>query len=149
VGGCATGNRVSQLSARAPRIARLGSAATSGLLILLSGCSDPAGGACTASFVGYTLVVTDQSGAPAGQANVSVTLERTGEHLESSPLGPYPTGTYPLIDDGAIGKLLPSGEAVRAVASKGSVSVQADFVFDVPGGCHVHKVSGPDTVALP
>ena len=64
-------------------------------------------------------------------------------------LGPYPEGTDPLIDDGATTKLRPAGDEVRAVATKGSSAVQADLVFEVPGGWHVHKVSGPDTVALP
>ncbi|HET8622253.1 MAG TPA: hypothetical protein VFM14_01695 [Gemmatimonadales bacterium] len=67
----------------------------------------------------------------------------------AAALGPYPEGTYPLIDDGATTKLRPAGDEVRAVATKGSLVVQADFGFDGPGGCHVHKVSGPDTVALP
>jgi hypothetical protein len=97
----------------------------------------------------YALNVLEPSGAPASSVDPVVTLERTGERVQSRPWAPYPAGTYPLIDDGSTNKLLPGGDAVSAVATKGSASVHADFVFGVPGGCHVHRVSGPDTVSLP
>jgi hypothetical protein len=41
-----------------------------------------------------------------------------------------------------------TGDAVLASVSKGALSVTADYVFSVAGGCHVSKVSGPDTVTL-
>jgi len=119
-------------------------------LFVIAGCDEPGGIACTASFAIYTIVVTDRSGAPVDGVDLAVTLVRTGEQLEPTAVGgPYPVGTYPLVDDAATTKLRPMGDEVRAVATKGTASVQADFVFAVPGGCHVHKVSGPDTVALP
>ena len=95
------------------------------------------------------LVITDDAGAPADDVDLAVTLVRTGERLDRAWLGPHPDGTYLLIDDGATTKLRASGDQVRAVATKGAAVAQADFVIDVPGGCHVHKVSGADTVALP
>lgn len=124
-------------------------AAASAALFTLFGCQDSGGVACTAQFVAYALVITDNAGAPAGGVDLTVTLVRTGERLEPAPVGPHPDGTYPLLDDGATNKLRVTGDQVRAVGTKGPATVQADFLFDVPGGCHVHKVSGPDTVALP
>jgi hypothetical protein len=118
-------------------------------LLALLGCDEPGGVACTAEFRAITLVITDNAGAPADSVNLAVTLVRTGERLDHAPLGPHPEGTYPLIDDGATTKLRASGDQVQAVATKGAAVAQADFVIAVPGGCHVDKLSGPDTLTLP
>ena len=53
-----------------------------------------------------------------------------------------------LVDDGSTHLIRRSGDAVQARISKGAQSVTADYVFAVADGCHVSKVSGPDTVSL-
>jgi hypothetical protein len=115
----------------------------------LLACDDPGGVGCTAEFRMIRLVITDKAGSPADSVDFTVRLVRTGEVLNHTTPGPNPTGTYLLIDDGATTKLQPTGEQVRAVAIRGPAAAQADFLIGVPGGCHVQKVSGPDTLALP
>ena len=115
----------------------------------LAACAEPPTTVCTALFAGYSLVITDKAGTPVDGVNLAVTLVRTGQRLSPQSAGLPSTGTYPLINDGVRDQLEPSGDQIHAVGTKGPATVQADFIFDVPGGCHVHKVSGPDTLALP
>jgi hypothetical protein len=115
----------------------------------LLGCDDPGGVGCTAELRAIPLVITDKAGAPADSVDFTVRLVRTAEVLNHTAPGPNPTGTYLLVDDAATTKLQPTGDQVRAVAIRGSAVAQADFLIGVPGGCHVKKVSGPDTLALP
>jgi hypothetical protein len=112
-------------------------------------CGGPTGTVCTDQFVTYQVVVTNPAGAPISDANLAVTVRRTGQRLMAQTFLMYTGGTYPLIDDGARTALRQSGDAVRVVASKAAASIEADYLFDVPGGCHVHKVAGPDTLVLP
>ena len=118
-------------------------------LLALASCDEPGGVACTAEFRMIGLVITDKAGAPADSVDLAVTLVRTGELLTHTPPGPNPEGRYVVIDDGAGSKLRPSGDQLRAVATKGAADAQVDLLIDVPNGCHVHKLAGPDTLALP
>jgi hypothetical protein len=112
-------------------------------------CSSPTGAACTAEFVTYPVIVTDPADSPISDAHLTVTVRRTGQRLTPQTLIMYIAGTYPLIDDGARPAQRETGDELRVVASTADASIEADYVFDVPGGCHVHKVSGPDTLVLP
>jgi hypothetical protein len=57
-------------------------------------------------------------------------------------------GTYVLVDDGSTDVIRRAGESVQAHISRGTQSTTADYVFSVPDGCHINKVSGPSTVVL-
>jgi len=129
---------------RAPVLAAL--AAVAGL----QACADGAtgGGACTAMFASVPVTVIDGAGQPVEAATVTAVLVRTGQTLVPTGLILTTPGTYPLVDDGSTSVIQRSGEAVQAHISKGAQSLSVDYVFAVPDGCHVSKVSGPDTVAL-
>ena len=117
--------------------------------LVVSSCNEPNGVACTTELRAIPLDITTSAGAPADSVDLAVALVRTGEILEHVPPTHHPEGAYVLIDDDARTKLRPTGDQVRAVATKEAARTQADFLIDVPGGCHVQKVSGPDTIALP
>ncbi|MFL5494935.1 MAG: hypothetical protein ACJ8DC_11190 [Gemmatimonadales bacterium] len=97
----------------------------------------------------YVVVVTDPAGAPVVDANLAVTVLRTGQRLTPEAPLVHTGGAYRLIDDGDRNALRQAGDVVRAAASTADASIEADYLFDVPGGCHVHKISGPDTLVLP
>lgn len=123
------------------------------LILAVSGCSgDPMSGgdaACTASFAIMIVKVVDGGGRPVPDASVTATLLRTGQVLVPTTLALSVPGTYVLVDDGSTHLIRRSGDAVQAQVSRGGVSITADYVFNAPGGCHINKVSGPDTVTLP
>jgi hypothetical protein len=104
---------------------------------------------CTESFGAYAVNVRDLAGAPLAGASLVATVRRTGQRLTPPTTILYIVGTYPVIDDGSREALRQNGDEVRVLVSKGGASVQADYLFDVPDGCHIHKVAGPDTIVLP
>jgi hypothetical protein len=99
-------------------------------------------------FASVPVTVIDGAGQPVEAATVTAVLVRTGQTLVPTGLILTTPGTYPLVDDGSTSVIQRSGEAVQAHISKGAQSLSVDYVFAVPDGCHVSKVSGPDTVAL-
>ena len=129
------------------RIMKLGAAA---MLLGVAACGDdgmPGGGACTASFAMIGVTVVDGSGQPVPDASVTATLVRTGQVLVPTTLMLPTPGTYVLVDDGSTQLLRRSGDAVQARISKGALAVVADYVV-AADGCHISKVSGPDSVTL-
>ena len=58
-------------------------------------------------------------------------------------------GSYVILDDNAT-RLIPSGvEQFRVTASRSSgATVEALYEFSAPQGCHIEKVSGPDTLVV-
>ena len=116
----------------------------------LGACAGDAlnGGACTAMFASIPVTVIDGAAQPVEAATVTATLVRTGQTLPPTALILTTPGTYPLVDDGSTSLIRRSGDAVQAHISRGAQSLTVDYVFAVPGGCHVSKVSGPDTVTL-
>jgi hypothetical protein len=117
---------------------------------VLSGCDSAVPTACTEVFVVVTVAVVDTLGAPVGDATVISTLARTGDTLYPTTLALLTGGTYVVVDDGSRGKLREAGDTVAVRAQRGTGSNRtATYVFDVPGGCHVRKLSGPDTLTLP
>lgn len=104
---------------------------------------------CTMEFRAETITLLDMSGAPVPDAAVVSTLLRTGEVLSPTSLALHAEGTYIIVDDGSREKLRSTGDSVRVVAQRGSaLPVTATYLIDVPGGCHIHKVSGPDTLTM-
>ncbi len=117
----------------------------------LHACSDGAldGGACTAMFASIPVMVVDGTGEPVVDATVTAVLVRTGQVLPSTGLLIRARGSYTLVDDGSTSLLRESGDAVRADITTATQSVSVDYVISVPGGCHVNRVSGPESVTLP
>ena len=105
---------------------------------------------CTALFAYVTLKVNDSNGLPVSGLSISDTVRRTGQGFSvPQSLGLAP-GTYVVFDDNSTSRVRSGGDSVRVAGTKGTTGFVADFFFDVPGGCHVRKVVGPDSVtALP
>jgi hypothetical protein len=116
----------------------------------LAGCDSGAPVVCTDVFAISTVAVVDSRGAPVVGAAVTATLVRTGETLSPTWLGLLTPGTYVIVDDGSRAKLRAIGDTLAITVQRDAgPELAATYVFDVPGGCHVHKVSGPDTLAVP
>jgi hypothetical protein len=119
------------------------------IVALMSACGgSPGGAACTELFVSIPVTVVDNGGQPVEEATVTAVLLRTGQTLPPTGLMLNTPGSYTLVDDGSTSVLRRTGDPVQAHISKGAQSMTVDYVFSVPGGCHVDKVSGPDTVTL-
>ena len=119
-------------------------------IAVLAACDTTAPTACTSVLLAVTVTVVDTLGAPVSDATVTSTLVRTGEALVPTSLALLTGGTYIIVDDGSRVKLRASGDTVAVTAQRGaSPSIAATYFIDVPGGCHVHKVSGPDTLSVP
>ncbi len=118
-------------------------------LAWLGACETGIPTVCTAEFRAAFVTVLDGTGAPVPDALVVSVLVRTGEILSPTILALSPMGTYVILDDGARDKLRRTGDTVQVTAERPSgATTAAVYVFDVPGGCHIHKVSGPDTLTL-
>ena len=104
--------------------------------------------ACNTIFEVLTVALVDSSGSAVAQANATTTLVRTGQALQvTTLLDPVP-GVYAYVDDGMIGTIRRAGDSLRVTLATGSDTARGTFFVDVPQGCHVHKVSGPDTLHL-
>jgi hypothetical protein len=117
------------------------------------GC-DTGGGACTEDLRAVFVTGIDSVGAPVANAAVSHVLPRT---LTPVTIAQDPAqaalGRYVAFSDAALAQLdsttfQAGGEVVRMTGIAGPTSFVADFVFAVPDGCHVRRVSGPDTVVF-
>jgi hypothetical protein len=117
------------------------------LLAPLIGCGDQgAPGVCTALFAMVPLTVQEPGGAPVSGLTISATVLRTGERFTVPQVGIGGPGTYVVFDDNFRDRIRASGDSVRVTGSDSALRFTQDFLFDVPGGCHVRKVAGPDTV---
>jgi hypothetical protein len=115
---------------------------------LLGACDQQAGPVCTALFAVATVTVVDSLQAPATTATVTTTLLRTGETLTPTTIMDFALGVYPILDDGARSKLRTSGDSIRVRVVQGAAAAETVYRIDVPGGCHVERVGGPDTLVL-
>ena len=120
------------------------------ILLAVAACGDDGmpGGACTALFATVGVTVLDGAGQPVPDASVTTTLVRTGQVLVPTTLMLTVPGSYTLVDDGSTSVIRRAGESVQAHISRGTRSTTVDYLISVPDGCHVNKVSGPDTVTL-
>lgn len=115
----------------------------------LPACDDGQGVVCTAEFRSITVTVVDTLGSPVGDATVTATNLRTGTLLGPTSLALLTPGTYVIVDDGSRDKLREAGDSVRVTAGRDASPVTtATYFISVPAGCHVEKVSGPDTLAV-
>jgi len=109
-------------------------------------CSDAMPGAvCTESFA-YVLVQAQTSAGPIMGLTISDSVLRTGASFPVPQNGIPVPGSYVIIDDNFRGQLRTSGDSVRVTGWENGEVFSAIYVFDVPDGCHVRKVSGPDIV---
>ena len=117
------------------------------MLSPLIGCGDQATpGVCTALFAMIPLFVQTQAGGPASGLTISATILRTRQTFTVAQSGIGGPGTYVVFDDNFVGRIRASGDSVRVNGSDGTLEFTQVFLFDAPGGCHVRKVSGADTV---
>lgn len=119
------------------------------LLVSLLGCADQPT-VCTESFAMVPLTVLTQGGVPVSGLAISATTLRTGQSYDvPQQNGIGGPGAYIVFDDGLHARIRASGDSVRVTGSDAAPRFTADFMFDIPGGCHVRKVAGPDTVRVP
>jgi len=127
---------------------------TSPLLVVLvllagaAGCTDQMPGqVCTALFAYIQVAVQSKTGQPIQGLSISDSVLRTGAVFTVPQSGvPNAPGSYVVLDDNFRNQLRTSGDSVRVTGYEGGEVFSTLYVFDVPDGCHVQKVSGPDTV---
>lgn len=114
----------------------------------LAACSDhPTQKVCTTLFAMIPVVVVDAQGAPLTGISITDSVLRTHERFAiPQSFNGWSPGTFHVFDDSFSGRIREGGDAVRAMGTNGTLSFVADYVFGVPDGCHVAKLSGPDTV---
>ncbi len=110
---------------------------------------------CTADFKQITFAAVDADQNPVTDMDITVVVARTGQVLDvgqSQIL--MDQGIYAVFDDG-FRHIVPSkvntvGERLEVTGAGSAGQFEANFEVSVPGecACHVHKVSGPDTVAV-
>ena len=105
---------------------------------------------CTQEFRTATVFLKDANDQPVTDATVQTFHVRTGALVPVTSLVDLIAGYYAILDDGAT-RLIPSGvEPFRVAASRGGgMPVEALYEFSAPNGCHIEKVSGPDTLVVP
>ena len=118
-------------------------------LLLAVACDDDDRAACTEEFRTATVFVMDASNQPVTDATVQTFHVRTGELVPITSIIDLIAGAYAILDDNAT-RLIPSGvEQFRVTASRGGgAAVEALYEFSAPQGCHIEKVSGPDTLVV-
>ncbi len=129
---------------------RIGTCIALTAVLGLAACDTSNGVACTADFRTLSFVLVDSAGQPVTDVTTVTTVPRTGDTIPITWLGMPVGGTYVYVDDGAIQQIREQGDSLRVDVDR---SAGADFSIayfvDVPSGCHVNKVTGPDTVVVP
>ncbi len=125
------------------------------LLLLTAGgasCSNPGVATpcvCTLEFRTFAVTVMDRAGEPA--ENVSITVRRVSDGVELTAPDDFlqTPGVYVILTDGNGDELAEDGTAIEVVGTLGDSGFTAEYVFSRDAcGCHVNKISGPDTVQL-
>jgi hypothetical protein len=116
------------------------------VLAALAACSDPLNSDCSTLHAYVAVVALDTSHTPVSGLVIADTVIRTGEAVTVQQIN-LPAGTYVVFDDGSKNSIRPTGDAVRVVGVLGPAQFSATFVIGMQG-CHVHKISGPDTVIV-
>jgi hypothetical protein len=104
---------------------------------------------CTASFAAVTVTVVDTTNAPVSGLAPVITVRSTGRVLV--PSGPaMAEGRYYVVTDANHQAFALDGDTLHFAVLSASRSAAADFVVGAPGlcHCHVHLVTGPDTLVL-
>ena len=110
--------------------------------------ADQSGCVCTQDFRFLIITVKDGSGQPVTGVTLTITQVRTGQVLAVQQ-GVPTAGTYVILDDSFKSQISSTAETIHVVGQKGTSSFAVDYSVQVDScGCHVSKVSGPDSVTL-
>lgn len=116
----------------------------------LAACDTSNGIVCTAEFRALTVTLRDSAGQPVLDAATVTTVPHTGDTLPITWLGTPVGGTYVYVDDGAKPGIRELGDSLRVdVDRSAGTDFSIAYFVDVPSGCHVRKVTGPDTLVVP
>lgn len=116
--------------------------------VVLAGCSqEEALTVCTMEFRTIGVTVVDTLSVPVLDATVTSRLRRTGEVLASADGTPQNDGFYAIVSDGVKQKIRQGGDSVDVVVQR-TGNVPAAATYFIISGCHVGKVSGPNTLVL-
>lgn len=117
--------------------------------LLAAGCTPDDGLVCTTEFAMVTVYVQDALAAPVTAATVTTVLVRTGDTLPvNQSLILLAPGHYVVVDDASTSRLRPTGDSLAVTIRNGPASLTAGY--RVRGdGCHVGRLSGPDTLTMP
>ena len=116
----------------------------------LAACDTSNGVVCTEEFRALTVTLLDSAAQPVLDATTVTTVPRTGDTLPITWLGTPVGGTYVYVDDGAINLIQELGDSLRVdVDRSAGTDFSIAYFVDVPSGCHVRKVTGPDTLVVP
>ena len=121
-------------------------------LVLAAACDDDDDDptACTEEFRTATVFVADANAQAVTDATVRTYHVRTGQLVEITSIMDPVAGHYIILDDNATSLIASGVEQFRVAASRGAgAAVEAFYGFSAPNGCHIEKVSGPDTVVVP
>jgi hypothetical protein len=107
---------------------------------------------CSADAEAIQITIVNQIGQPLDGLQVVDTVRRTGRVLAlppaAAPLGvPAEGGPTAVFTDDFLHDVRPGGDDVVVVVSAGGHSTSGTFRFG-SNGCHVEKLSGPDSLSM-
>jgi len=120
------------------------------LAVLISCENEEPNCVCTTEFRTYLVTVIDTLGNPVDSLQTRVTNNR-GKLFAFEGLSqpPYMDGAYYVMTDGYVNDFSTNPEKIIFSGNKNNLDITAEFFFNTDEcGCHVYKVSGPDTLAL-
>jgi len=121
------------------------------LLIILNNCANEQPDCvCSAEFRMYLVTVIDTLGNPVDSLQTEITNSR-GKEFVFDKLEPPPQlqGAYYVMTDGYQKDFSTNPEKIIFKGSKNDLDITAEYFFNSDEcGCHVYKVSGPDTLIL-
>ncbi len=104
---------------------------------------------CTAEYRELLIKVYDLAGNPVTGVSLHDSIPRTGQALTPNQVGFLPTGTYVGFEDLFKNQIRQAGDTVLLFGDKGQSQFGVLWIVDAPGGCHVHKAFGADSILLP
>ena len=124
-------------------------------LIALSACTKNAQTACgtqvcTKNFASIIVQFVDKDKQPVQAGNFAILDLRTNKRLYStlSATANMLPGAMIVADDGNLMELSTDGDDIRVTATNPNTNETLNTNFKIAGGCgcHVSKISGPDTI---
>ncbi|WP_183563839.1 hypothetical protein [Mucilaginibacter sp. SP1R1] len=107
-------------------------------------------GACTALFTSVNVFYLDQAGNKITLKKLVVTNLRTHQVIDNKPfITPgFPPAAYTIATDSNIKDFSTEGDDTEVSATDSATSNVKTTLFKIGGDCtcHIHKISGPDTV---
>jgi hypothetical protein len=110
--------------------------------------SDGGGQACTDLFAFITATAINGSGQPVSNLAIRDSVIRTATGFDISQEGTLNSaGTIVVFSDSYLANVRESGEPVLVSGTGAGLGFAAGYQFGTDG-CHVRKISGPDTVVV-